>query len=276
MNRFLKYFLLVVLCYSATLSSCQTKKNLATLNSTNQNYLIRGDYKILEVDKLGYTYLVNTANEIIKLKDKEILFRFSSKRLGDITLLDVTNPQKLLVYFGDYYQILFLDNTLSEIKQLDLEGLGYWDVQGVALSRDNFIWIYDPVNVKLLKINTNGQPVLSSNELYAYGFDDFVPEIIVGDQVVYLYDDNEVKVFDEFGTWLKSYSIENSGLQIMDGQILFLDKVDLKSYTTSVEFKDPVTDITKLDPDVKDFYLARDFLHLIDKNGYYAKSWNRE
>lgn len=269
----IKYYLLLILCYSASLSSCQTKKTLATdtVASSINNYLIQGDYKILEVDKLGYTYLVNSANEIIKLKGKEILFRFSSKRLGNVTQLDVTNPQKILVYFGDYYQILFLDNTLSEIMKLDLEGMGYWDVQSVALSRDNFIWIYDPVNVKLLKINQNGESVLSSNELYAYGFEDFSPRIKVGDQVVYLYDDTEVKVFDEYGTWLKKYAIENKGIQVTDEEIIFMGAGKLKAYSTAVAFKEPVTGITPLSEGVRDFYLAPDFLHLIDGQGYYRK-----
>ena len=80
--------------------------------------MIEGDFKILEVDKLGLVYLVNNGNEIIKLQGEQILFRYSSKRLGNITRLDVSNPQKVLVYYGDYYQVVFLDNTLSEIDHL--------------------------------------------------------------------------------------------------------------------------------------------------------------
>lgn len=275
-NGLIKYFFLIVLCYGSTLSSCQTKKTLvpgqspAIQNAIAQNYIIEGDYKILEVDKLGYTYLVSTNNEILKLKSKEILFRFSSKRLGNITQLDVTNPQKILAYFGDYYLILFLDNTLSEIKKLDLEALGLWDVQSVSLSRDNFIWIYDPVNVKLLKIDQNGQAALSSNELYAYGFDDFTPRIMVGDQVVYLYDDKEVKVFDEYGTWIKSYPIENSELQVMEGQIIFQNGAELKSYATAVEFKDPVTRVAQLGAGCRDFHWGMKKIHLIDEGGYFV------
>ncbi len=274
----IKYYLLLVFCYSATLSSCQAKKPLIQESDTTQvpiNYLSKGDYKILEVDKLGYTYLVNSANEIIKLKGKEILFRFSSKRLGNISQLDVTNPQKILVYFGDYYQILFLDNTLSEIMKLDLEGLGYWDVQGVALSRDNFIWIYDPVNVKLIKINQSGESVLSSNELYAYGFEDFSPKIKVGDQVVYLYDSKKVKVFDEYGTWLRNYPIENSALQLVDGQIIFQKGTELKSYATKVEFKNPVSSLGKVEAGVRDFHYGMKALHLIDESGYYLKDFQK-
>ena len=268
--------LVSLLTITVTISSCQSKKvltsDVSSIPSKSTDYTIEGDFKILEVDKLGLVYLVNNSNEIIKLQDGEILFRYSSKRLGNITRLDVSNPQKILVYYGDYYQIVFLDNTLSEIDQLDLDALGYWDVESVALSRDNFIWIYDPVNVKLIKISQNGNVQLSTNELFDIGFSaDYSPNIMVDDEMVYLYDESELKAFNEYGSWVKTIPLENEGLQIINQGIIIMRANTLYLYPTDVQFKDNLQEIVKVE-NLTSFRLAENVLHMIDGGGYRRSS----
>ncbi len=265
-----------LLFISVGVSSCQTKK-LATVTTeiqSDQDYILRGQYKILEYDKLGNTYLVSANNEILQLKDGEVRFRYSSKRLGDIRKIDVSNPQKILVYFNDYYQIVFLDNTLSEINKLDLEELGYWDIQGVALSRDNQIWIYDPTNVRLLKIDEQGKIQQSSNELYDYGFtNSFTPDIMVMDNKVYVYDEDKLKVFDEFGVWHKNIPLANEGIQAGEGYFFFQQQQKLLSYATNVEFKNPIEPMFALRAPINDFVLLKDKVLLIDDLGFYSSSY---
>jgi len=183
----------------------------------------------------------------------------------------LSNPQKILVYYSDYYQIVFLDNTLSQIKRLDLEALGYWDIRGVALSRDNQIWIYDPTKVKLLKIDENGSVRLNSNELYDYGFSDsFLPKILLSNQLVIVYDDESLKVFDEFGVWQKNISLDNEVLQAGNGDLILKQNDQIKSYALDVQFKDPLRTITTIPADTKDFYLLKEKVMLIDEGGLYA------
>lgn len=258
-------------------SSCQTRQAIANANTavtTIPGYIQAGDYKLVEVDKLNNIFLVDNNNEIIKLHDNEILHRFSSKRLGDITRLDVSNPQKILVYYGDYFQILFLDNTLSEINQLSLDELGYWDVQSVALSRDNFIWIYDPVNVKLIKISTSGKEILSSNELFDVGFDaDISPTIKVAGSEIFLYDETELRVFDEFGVAVRTIPLEQDGLQAVKQGICYLRDNNLYLYPTEVQFKETEKHIVELGA-VRQFSLAENLVHVIDERGYRVVTLN--
>lgn len=268
---YIKQFLLFMICLGSSLSSCQTKK-LANSNptETNQDYILEGQFKILDHDKLGNTYLVSKANEIIQLRDDKILFRYSNKRLGEISQIDVSNPQKILVYYSDYYQIVFLDNTLSEINRLDLEALGYWDIRGVALSRDNQIWIYDPTKVKLLKIDENGTVRLSSNELYDYGFSDsFLPKILLSNEQVIVYDEENLKIFDEFGIWKKNIPLTNEVLRAGRGDLILKQGNEIKSYALDVQFKDPLRTITDIPSEAKDFYLLRDRLFVIDDGGLF-------
>ena len=259
----------VLSCSLIAASSCQSKKTVADnlVISKNDN-LISGDFKLLNVDKLNNVFLVTENNEILKIHNEEILFRFSSKRFGEITRLDVTNPQKILVYYGDYYQIVFLDNTLSEIDRLNLDELGFWDVESVALSRDNFIWIYDPVNVKLIKISQLGDVILSTNELYNIGFNaDYSPNILVADADVFLYDEEEIKIFDEYGTWIKTIKLKNEGIQYVDTGILYLQDDNLMIHSRGVQFKESEKFIKSIGT-VSQFCLSENQLHIIDSKGY--------
>ena len=252
-------------------SSCQSKKLISTAPTpalADADYLISGQFKILEVDNLGNIFLVTDNNEILKVDDGETLFRYSSKRLGNITRIDVTNPQKILVYYGDYYQIVFLDNTLSEIDRLDLDELGFWDVTSVALSRDNFIWIYDPVNVKLIKISQRGDVLLSTNELYNFGFNaDYSPKILVHDTKVLLYDEQEIKVFDEYGAWMETIALENNGIQYVDMGILYRKDNKLMIHSTGVQFKETEQLILDVGA-INEFSLSENQLHVIDTGGF--------
>jgi len=266
-----RIYLLVYFVCLAQLCSCQPKKVLAeNVTQGKRTYLQEGDYRFIAYDKLDHLYLVTSANEVLQFKDNTLLFRYSNRRLGDVTKIDVSNPQKILVYYGEFYQVVFLDNTLSEIKRLDLEALGYWDVQGIALSRDNQIWFYDPVNVRLRKINTNGDIQLSSNELYDYGFSDtFVPDVLVANGNIYVYDNQGLKVFDEFGVWQKNIPLDNQGLQGSQRFLIYKDGNKLYSYMTEVEMLDPIQVITSIDPAVTGFFLTKESVLLIDEVGFY-------
>jgi len=270
-THYLKYFLFIFFFSCWGFISCQTKKPLLNTNEVEEEqYLIKGQYKILDYDKLGNLYLVSEDNEILQLKDNKVLFRYSNRRLGDIYKIDVSNPQKILVYYGDYYQIVFLDNTLSAINQLDLEAMGFWDVNGVALSRDNQIWIYDPVNIRLLKINENGKVQLSSNELYSYGISgNFFPDILVGEEVVYLYDEKSIHLFDEFGTWKKQLDLDTEKLSIANGYLLYRTKSHLRSYSMAVQLKEPSQIIQKIKETTVDFSITSEGIYLIDHLGLY-------
>jgi len=268
-----KFLTLIFLCI-CQLSSCQTKKTISSTDTltTEKQYILEGQFKFLGYDKLDHVYLVTADNEILQLKDDKILFRYSNRRLGDITKIDVSNPQKILVHYGDFYQVVFLDNTLSEIKRLDLEALGYWDVQGIALSRDNQIWFYDPVNVRLRKMTTNGEIQLSSNELYSYGFSDtFSPEILVADGAVYLYDSEGLKVFDEFGVWQKNIPLENEGLHALSNYLIYKSDKQLFSYSLSVEMQEPSQVITTLPAENTNFLITKEKLLTTDAIGYYGE-----
>ena len=74
--------------------------------------------KIVAIDKLGNEYSINE-NEISK---NDNLF-FSDFSLGNISSIDLYNPLKIKVWYGNYNTLIILDNFLNEMKMRNI-GLG--------------------------------------------------------------------------------------------------------------------------------------------------------
>lgn len=162
-----------------------------------------------EVDKLGQVVIYNY-KEIIKITSADTLFnRFSQMSLGPIHTIDVTNPMKILVFYKDAGRIVFLDNTLSPNGQIvDLIALGYDQAELACTSFDNGLWIYDRLNFRLLRFNSNMQvtvEVPNLNQVLGGRAKDSLSfcRLSESNNRVYLQSSSgDVLVFDVYGTLL--------------------------------------------------------------------------
>lgn len=264
-------YILMALLSCKTTQQSPTATTPAAPKLADEMYAHLGTYKILEVDKLGYIYLVDDNNEITKFDaDYKPLFTYSLRGLGDIHQLNVDNPQKLMAYYADYNNLIFLDNTLSEINRLDLESLSLWDTQGATLARDNSIWLLDNANIRLLKINEAGKVLLSTNEqdpnLRKYLID--IPQMTNKDNLIYLNNGSDISVYDEFGVYQKNYDYPNQSMQILNKQLLVLQGHDLLSIDTDlVRLSASSQILVELKNPAIDFYLRGRSLYWIDSYG---------
>jgi len=264
-------FLIIFLAASFSIS-CQSSKRIAE-PAIKDDHLVKGDFSIIKTDKLGFIYLVSEDNEILKYDSKlNLTYKFSVNTLGEISSIDISNPQKVLVYYPDYQNIVFLDTTLSEIERLNLENLNFWDIQGVALSTDNLIWIYDPINYRLIKIDYSGNVIISSNEsFFGEGEEALNQKIYALENHVYLYSDNELLVFDIFGQKLQTIKINNQTIQFIRKQYAVLNNNEIKLGNLNISFieKKESTLYAAQDRNIKDFSLLDNVLYLIDEGGLF-------
>jgi len=272
-NYYISIVLSLLFCFSL---SCQTLKT--SQPDLSENYLITGEFDQIKVDKLGFIYLLNDNNELLKFdEDLNLKFKYSINSLGDLSTIDVSNPQKIILYFSDYQFVIFLDNTLSEIKRLNLESFGYWDIQCAALSNDNLIWIFDPVNFRLIKITGNGQLQLQSNELFFEDESFTTNKIFALENNVYLFSSERIVLFDSFGQELKTIILPNQQIQFLGDQFLVLNenKIFLKSF--KVEFLEesnlPIYDFDK--EKVVDFFYYKNSIFTLDGKGLKEISVNQ-
>lgn len=198
-----------LICSVISLTAQETFTNHKTLKT------IAGTYKNFAVDNLGNVYVINTFNQIKKLNsnfDSIAVFN-DTRQYGSITHVDVTNPLKILVYYAEFSTILVLDRFLNLRNKIDLRKQNIFKASSIALSFDNFIWVYDEFDHQIKKINDEGNIVMQSNDFRLALDTVMIPQAILDyNGKLYLYQPNKgLLVLDYYGALQHFYEIK--GLQ---------------------------------------------------------------
>jgi len=196
-----------------------------------------GQTSHIEIDGFGNIYAINT-NEIIKYNPAGILQKkFSSKRYGKIEYVDVMNPLKLLVYYKDFQQIIFLDNQMTESSAvLSLESMGYEQSSLVCSSSNNGLWLFDKQNNELTRFNSELKNIVKTGNLKRILDVNLKPNFMrEHNNYLYLNCPNEgILVFDIYGTFYKTIPIKNlKEFNIINGDVMYFENKTLKQYITT-------------------------------------------
>lgn len=212
MNK-ISLYIICILCaaniYSCAQSNPAIQSIKQTNNTSNDSFLlekiISGDFLFMEVDMLNNLYLVTAGNQLKKLNangDSMAVFN-DVKKYGNPSLIDVTNPLKVLLYYKNYATVVILDRLLSLRNSINFRQQNVFSVKAIATSYDNNIWLFDEQNLKLKKIDESGK-ILQETTDWRLIMDN-VPSptrIIDNNNFVYLYDTNKgFYIFDYYGTF---------------------------------------------------------------------------
>lgn len=163
--------------------------------------------KSLSTDQFGFYYEIKNTEINKYSKAGKLDCSYSNNVLGVIASVDVSNPQKIVVYFRDFTKILILDNELSPTSEvIDLTQLELDETNLVCRSYNDGIWYYDPVRFELIRkdqelttTNTSGNLANVLNVNIQANF------LVEYNNRLYLNDPkNGVLVFDNYGTYLKT------------------------------------------------------------------------
>ncbi|MFC2175500.1 hypothetical protein ACFLR1_00845 [Bacteroidota bacterium] len=236
---------------------------------------IKGDFDLLTTDHIGRLYVTKGSEVFLYSKEGELKFRYSSLNLGDVTFLDTRNPLKLLLFYKDYSQITFLDNSLSETRgqTLDLNKMNLATAQLACTSFDNGFWVYNPINFQLLRYS---QSMRISNEVsninQLVGADINPNQMLEDDNWVYMNDpEYGVFVFDSFGTYSKLIPIPGAKQIQVRGNSVFLEteegliKYNLETFD-QIEIELPIENWKMLRIEKDCLYLLTDAGVLIYQN----------
>ena len=164
---------------------------------------VRGDIVAFTVDNLDNIYLLSSTNQVKKINangDSVAIFN-DVKKFGQASLIDVSNPLKVLLYYRDFATIVVLDRLLNVRNIIDLRKQNILQVRAIGQSYDNKIWLYDEVENKLKKIDEDGKLLQETPDFRQLFGEALSPQKIFDqDQFVYLYDSTKaVFVFDYYG-----------------------------------------------------------------------------
>lgn len=248
----------MVLCFDAKAQNIAIKdsvnvQGIKTDSTFKFTKTIPGAYTYLDVDVLGNIYLITEKNQLKKIKPNgDSLAVFNDvKKYGNPTMLDVSNPLKILVYYKNFSTVVILDRLLALRNTINFRNQNIFKVKTLANSYDNIIWIFDEQNLALKKINDEGN-VLSETLDLRQLFDS-VPsptQIIDKNNFVYLYDEDKgFYIFDYYGSFKnnlpflkwKHIAVYNNKLMGFIGDTFYsyeINSFNLKSYTLPNIFKD--------------------------------------
>jgi hypothetical protein len=207
---------------------------LSFIQSDKQKLLIKTKLDYFTVDNLGNIYTIRE-DEIIKFLPNGKLFnRYSNLKLGSISSVDATNPLKLLLYYRDFQQIVFLDNQLSPNSDpVSLERMGLEQTDLVCASVNNSFWIYNKQNNELIRFDQNSKKMVTTGNLKQILQTEMNPNFML-EYNNYLYlncPETGIYVFDIFGAFSKLISIKNlKDFQVHENIIYFQKDSALCSY----------------------------------------------
>ena len=188
----------------------------------------------ISTDELGNIYAIHTDNTLARYNERGDSTGFYRSTLnGLIGMVDATNPLRLLLYFPSFNKVQLLDRQLVLKAEVDLRPLRILSQTAVALASDGNLWVYDPVNAKLLKLDEAGVQIMESIDLRQQL--PFVPKaafLLERDRRLYLCDTtNGILIFDQFATYVTTLPFRGVWeMQAFDQQIVYARGDTLHSY----------------------------------------------
>lgn len=256
------FFLTVVFLLSLMVSGQPAIEKLRTLP---------GNYAFAAVDNLEQIYLLGTNNQLKKLNEKgdSVAVYNNVKKLGAASLLDVSNPLRVLLYYKNFATVVMLDRLLSPVNNIDLRRQQVFNAEAVGLSYDGKIWLYDNMENVLKKIDESGK-VLSKTPDFRQLFNEpLAPQQVIDrNKLIYLYDSaHGIYTFDYYGAYKGRIAITHwRNLRITDKYIYGNDAGRFYRYAlSSLKFEEwPIPEAIQH----KQQYIFEDgLLYVLDAEG---------
>lgn len=166
---------------------------------------IAGQFVSFSIDHLDNIYLLTATNQLRKLApngDSISVFNHI-KKYGVATLIDVSNPVKILLYYKGFSTIVELDGMLHLKNTIDLRRKGMFNVTAVGRSYDGNIWLYDDMENVLKKLDAAGSVIFKTAD-FRQLFDQALAPTKIYDhnRYVHLYDSLQgLFIFDYYGAF---------------------------------------------------------------------------
>jgi hypothetical protein len=174
--------------------SIETKADFITTDIQSNVYVVKGN-ELSKYNKVG-----------------KLLYKYSNKNLGNIDFVDVSNMLKPLLFYKNFLQIIYLDNTLSTNGDpISLDQIGYNQAQLACTSFNSCIWLYDQQNLELVRLNQNLEKIIGTGNLSILLNMQLQPNYILEyDNKVFLNNPaTGILIFDIYGTYYKTIGIPN-------------------------------------------------------------------
>ncbi len=208
--------------------------NLIPFQVSKRDYCISTKFDIIEIDQIGNYYFVQN-DQLKKYNNQGELIRiYSNKKLGRINSIDVSNPLKILLFYKDQSQLIYLDSQLTQTSE-SIELLSYELEQSdlACTSINNGIWLFNRQNSELVRLNSNFEKVVKTGNLNVLFSNNVKPNFLIEkENFVFLnIPDEGIMIFDFYGTYYKTIPIKDLiHFTINSGKIYYYKSDKLYKY----------------------------------------------
>ena len=203
-------------------------------DSSSVARIIPMNARLIAADELGNVYAVRGDNTLTRYNEAGDSTGFYRSILnGRIETIDVTNPLNVILYYPAFSKAVILDRMMNSKTELDLRQINIYSGTAVAYSADGNIWIYDPFNAVLRKIDEQLRDVSRSNDLrQQLPFVPYASYMTERGRRLYVCDTaHGILVFDQFATYINTIPILGLRRISVVGQQLIWRRADtLVSY----------------------------------------------
>ncbi|HRE37544.1 MAG TPA: hypothetical protein PK977_02770 [Chitinophagaceae bacterium] len=222
MKKFACFFSLMVFCSLNIFSQGDTTFQLIRT--------LKGDIADFTVDNLDNVYILTSRNQVKKFNangDSVAVFN-DVRKFGKATLVDVSNPLKVLLYYRDFATVVMLDRFLNVVNTIDLRKQNIFQAKAIGQSYDNKIWVYDEMENKLKKIDEDGKLLQETPDFrLIFNQSPSPSKIFDENKYVYLYDSTKgINVFDYYGALKNNILITRWQNLKVTGKYIFGSKAD--------------------------------------------------
>jgi hypothetical protein len=216
--------ILIAVCFLAFTGKSQTDSAFTLVR------VLKGDIVDFTVDNLDNIYILNSRNRIYKYdaNGDSVAVYNDVKKFGKATLIDVSNPLKVLLYYRDFATVVMLDRFLNIRNTIDLRKQNVLQAKAIGQSYDNKIWVYDELENKLKKIDEDGKLLQETPDFrLLLGQSPSPVKIFDENKYVYLYDSLQgVYIFDYYGALKNNIMINRWNNFKVAGKYIFGSRAD--------------------------------------------------
>ena len=211
------------------LKTIETESDIFTSDNQSNIYVVKGN-ELSKFDKTG-----------------KLLYKYSNKNFGNITFVDASNMLRILVFYRDFSQIIFLDNTLSQNGDpINLQALDISQAPLACSSYNNGMWVFDQQNFALIRFDKSLKDIQQTSNLNQLLNDSLQPNAMIEyDNKLYLNNPRSgIMIFDIYGTYYKTFPVKNAVcFQPIGEWVYYLSDKKVKAYhiksTEEKEFEMP-------------------------------------
>ncbi len=227
------------------------------------------DAKEIQTDRMGYLYVISKTNQLYKYSSSgKLLSTLNYNYSGNISLIDVSNPLEIYVFYRELNSIVFLDNNLAFRGDINLSNFSIGQASSIARSYDNGIWVFDVADLQVKKLNKDGATTLQSANVRQFTQANTI-------MPTFMYDNNErlyvndsslgILVFDVFTNYIKTIPLKGiADFKILGDDLFYCKNKVLFAYNLkgllqkSIQLPDSLT--------ISDFSIEKDRLYLVKDN----------